>query len=102
MGSWDGQRIVTEGPYRWVRHPLYVVGTVFWIALSLVLSNGAILLMSVLIFVLIVRRTRIEEEKLVEAFGERYCVYKTLTGRFIPRLKLLKPVQLRSQKVGSR
>jgi protein-S-isoprenylcysteine O-methyltransferase Ste14 len=67
---------------------------VFWIALSLVLSNGPILLMSVLIFGLIVRRTRIEEEKLMEAFGERYRVYKTLTGRFIPRLHLLQPVQL--------
>jgi protein-S-isoprenylcysteine O-methyltransferase Ste14 len=97
MGSWDGQRIVTDGPYRWVRHPLYVVGTVFWIALSLVLANWAILLMSVLIFVLIVRRTRIEEEKLMEAFGERYRVYKTLTGRFIPYHHLRRPVQFRSR-----
>ena len=98
IGSRNGQRIVTGGPYRWVRHPLYSVGTVFWIALSLVLANWAILLMSVLIFVLIVRRTRIEEEKLIEAFGERYRVYRTLTGRFMPRLNLLKSVQLRSQK----
>jgi protein-S-isoprenylcysteine O-methyltransferase Ste14 len=94
MGIRTGQRIVTDGPYRWVRHPLYSVGTVFWIALSLVLSNGAILFMSLVIFVLIVRRTRIEEEKLMEAFGERYRVYKTYTGRFIPRLHLLKPVQV--------
>ncbi len=98
MGSRNGQRIVTDGPYRWVRHPLYSVGTVFWMALSLVLANWAILLMSVLIFVLIVRRTRIEEEKLIEAFGERYRGYRTRTGRFIPRLNLLKPAQLRSQK----
>ncbi len=97
IGSREGQRIVTEGPYRWVRHPLYSVGTAFWIALSLVLSNGAILLMSVLIFVLIVRRTRVEEEKLMEAFGERYRVYRTRTGQFVPRLKLLKPVQFRSR-----
>ena len=102
MGSWDGQRIVTEGPYRWVRHPLYVVGTVFWIALSLVLANWAILLMSVLIFVLIVRRTRIEEAKLTEAFGQRYGAYRMTTGRFIPRLQLPKSVQLRLQKARNR
>jgi protein-S-isoprenylcysteine O-methyltransferase Ste14 len=102
MGIRTGQRIVTDGPYRWVRHPLYFVGSVFWMALSLVLANWAILLMSVVIFVLIVRRTRIEEEKLMEAFGERYRVYKTLTGRFIPRLHLIKPVPFRSQKAGSR
>ena len=92
MGSRKGQGIVTEGPYRWVRHPLYSVGTVFWIALSLVLSNGAILLMRGLIFVLIVRRTRIEEEKLIEVFGQRYGAYRMTTGRFIPRLHPLKPV----------
>ena len=92
IGIRKGQRLVTEGPYRWVRHPLYSVGTVFWIALSLVLSNGAILLMSVLIVVLIVRRTQMEEEKLIESFGKQYRVYNTHTGRFIPRLKLLKPV----------
>lgn len=102
MGSWDGQRIVTDGPYRWVRHPLYSVGTVFWIALSLVLANWAILLMSVLIFVFIVRRTRIEEEKLIEAFGQRYDAYRTTTGRFMPRLKLPKSVQFRLQKARSR
>lgn len=104
MGSWDGQRIVTDGPYRWVRHPLYSVGTVFWIALSLVLANWAILLMSVLIFVLIVRRTRIEEEKLIEAFGKRYGAYRTTTGRFMPRLKLFKYLRLDSQRevTGSR
>lgn len=102
MGSQTGQSIVTEGPYRWVRHPLYSVGTVFWIALSLVLANWAILLMSVLIFVFIVRRTRIEEEKLIEAFGQRYDAYRTTTGRFMPRLKLPKSVQFRLQKARSR
>ncbi len=102
IGSQKGQRLVTEGAYRWVRHPLYSLGTVFWIALSLVLSNGAILLMSVLIFVLIVRRTRIEEEELMEAFGKRYGVYRTTTGQFMPRLKLPKSVQFRLQKARSR
>ena len=102
MGSRTGQSIVTDGPYRWVRHPLYSVGTVFWIALSLVLANWAILLMSVLIFVFIVRRTRIEEEKLIEAFGQRYDAYRTTTGRFMPRLKLPKSVQFRLQKARSR
>lgn len=102
MGSQTGQSIVTDGPYRWVRHPLYSVGTVFWIALSLVLANWAILLMSVLIFVFIVRRTRIEEEKLIEAFGQRYDAYRTTTGRFMPRLKLPESVQFRLQKARSR
>ena len=98
MGIRTGQRIVTDGPYRWVPHPLYFVGSVFWMALSLVLANWAILLMSVLIFVLIVRRTRIEEEKLIEAFGQRYGAYRTTTGRFMPRLKLLKYLRLESQR----
>ena len=36
---------------------------------------------------LIVIRTRTEEEKLVERFGDAYSNYMERTGRFIPRLK---------------
>ncbi len=35
---------------------------------------------------LLVLRTRIEEEKLIERFGEDYKEYMKRTGRFLPRL----------------
>jgi len=38
------------------------------------------------VFLLLVIRTRIEEEKLVARFGQGYRDYMDRTGRFLPRL----------------
>ncbi len=82
--------LVTHGPYRWVRHPLYLVGTLFWIGFSLVSANWFVGLMSILSFVVVVARTPIEEAKLMERFGEQYREYRRRTGRFLPNLRCSK------------
>ncbi len=76
--------LVTHGPYRWVRHPLYLVGTLFWIGFSLVSANWFVGLMSILSFAAVVIRTPIEEAKLIQRFGEDYRQYMKRTGRFLP------------------
>jgi protein-S-isoprenylcysteine O-methyltransferase Ste14 len=40
-----------------------------------------------LLFVVLVIRTRVEEENLVARFGESYRSYMERTGRFLPRMK---------------
>lgn len=76
--------LVTHGPYRWVRHPLYLVGTLFWIGVSLVSASWFVGLMSLLSFAAVVIRTPIEEAKLIQRFGEDYQQYRKRTGRFLP------------------
>ncbi len=78
--------LVTHGPYRCVRHPFYVVALLLFIALSFLLANWFILLMSILGIVLLAIRTRIEEAKLIEKFDDEYREYMKRTGRFVPRL----------------
>jgi protein-S-isoprenylcysteine O-methyltransferase Ste14 len=53
---------------------------------SIVTANWYLFLTSLLPFALLVARTRIEEEKLVERFGDEYREYMSRTGRFWPRL----------------
>lgn len=82
----EAHYLVTRGPYRWVRHPLYLAGTAFFIALSLISANWyflAALLLGVLPLML---RTRMEEAALVERFGDEYRDYMNRTGRFLPRI----------------
>ena len=76
--------LVTHGLYRWVRHPLYLVGTLFWIGVSLVSASWFVGLMSMLSFAAVVIRTPIEEAKLIQRFGEDYRQYMKRTGRFLP------------------
>ena len=78
--------LVTRGPYRWVRHPFYLATALAVVANSLVTANWFLALTGGTLFGLLVLRTRTEEEKLIERFGEDYKKYMERTGRFLPRL----------------
>ncbi len=78
--------LVSSGPYRWVRHPFYDAMALAVLANSLVAANWFLLSSGGLLIVLIIVRTRTEEEKLVERFGDAYRAYMDRTGRFLPRL----------------
>jgi protein-S-isoprenylcysteine O-methyltransferase Ste14 len=78
--------LITHGPYRWVRHPLYSVGTLLFIAFALMAANWFIGLASLVVFVMLMIRLPKEEEKLIERFGDEYRAYMKRTGRFLPRL----------------
>jgi protein-S-isoprenylcysteine O-methyltransferase Ste14 len=79
--------LVTHGPYRWVRHPLYTVGSATFIGFSLLAANWFIPTMLVLAMSVLLKRTPIEEAQLIERFGDEYRQYMQTTGRYLPRLK---------------
>ena len=80
-------QLVTHGPYRWVRHPLYTAATAAFLALGLIAANAFILVMGVVIFaaiaLLVVPR---EEAELAGKFGAAYAGYKQRTGALVPRM----------------
>ncbi len=77
--------LVTDGPYRWVRHPFYVAFALAMAADALVTANWFLALTGAVAVALIAIRTRTEEQKLIERFGDDYRHYMERTGRFIPR-----------------
>jgi protein-S-isoprenylcysteine O-methyltransferase Ste14 len=79
--------LVTHGPYRWVRHPFYDCAALLIVATSLVASNWFLMMTGGLVLVLLVVRTRTEEEKLLARFGDAYRRYRERTGRFLPNLE---------------
>ncbi len=82
------QSLVTHGPYRWVRHPLYSAGAFGFFALGLVAANWFItgmMLLGILMLPLLVEK---EEAQLLAKFGENYRAYMSRTGRFLPKLKV--------------
>lgn len=80
-------KLVTSGPYRRVRHPLYSVGASFAVSLTLLAANWFMGLVSATGLVLLLIRLPKEEEKLIERFGDEYRAYAERTGRFLPRFK---------------
>lgn len=79
--------LVTHGPYRWVRHPMYTVSLLMVIAAFLLSANWFVGLTGILAMtVLMVVRTPKEEAQLLEKFGDEYREYTRRAGRFLPRL----------------
>ena len=79
--------LVTTGPYRWVRHPLYSVGTLLFLSFALMASNWFIGLATLLSLGMLLIRLPREEENLINRFGDEYRTYMKRTGRLIPRLR---------------
>ena len=78
--------LVTSGPYRWVRHPLYTVGSSMFIAFGMMADSWFIAGLGILTFILMAIRTPKEEANLIEKFGDEYREYMKRTGRFFPKL----------------
>ena len=76
--------LVMHGPYRWVRHPFYDCAALLVVAGSLTAANWFLFMNGIVVFSLLVIRTRTEEENLVARFGDSYRAYRERTGRFLP------------------
>lgn len=83
----DQHTLVTHGPYRWVRHPMYTVLFAFGVGLMLVTANGVVGgPMAVALAGIAALRVSKEEALMIERFGDDYREYMRRTGRFLPRL----------------
>ncbi|HUG19970.1 MAG TPA: isoprenylcysteine carboxylmethyltransferase family protein, partial [Planctomycetaceae bacterium] len=79
--------LVTTGPYRKVRHPFYTSAFVGMLSGGLIMANWFVVLVgSIACFAFLIPRTRIEEQKLIERFGDDYRELMQRTGRFFPRI----------------
>lgn len=81
-----GHRLVTNGVYSRVRHPMYAAIFLFSIAQGLLLANwlagwSALATFAPLYFI----RTPREEAMMRERFGDEYRAYTARTGRLFPR-----------------
>ena len=78
--------LVTTGPYRWVRHPLYSAGIIFWFGISLLAATWVFMALTGAALLFLLRRVPQEEADLLEKFGDNYRAYMEHTGRFFPRV----------------
>ena len=86
LAIFDQHALVTGGPYRFMRHPMYSAIMAMSAALFLTTANwflgGSLLAAALLVGVF---RTPLEERTLSARFGDSYTHYAAHTGRFVPR-----------------
>jgi protein-S-isoprenylcysteine O-methyltransferase Ste14 len=81
----ERHRLITQGIYRRVRHPMYAALFLYSIGQALVLPNwvaGPSYLVS--FGILFALRIRAEERMMLETFGEGYASYMARTKRLVP------------------
>ena len=81
----EDHELVTSGPYRWVRNPLYTAGVLLFTSLGLVSASWYLIAGAALTFALVRLRLPKEETELEARFGQEYRDYARRTGRFLPR-----------------
>jgi protein-S-isoprenylcysteine O-methyltransferase Ste14 len=84
----EAQELVTNGPYRWIRHPMYTTFFLLHTSVFFLTANwfiGITWLFGLTVIILL--RVRREEAMLLDKFGGEYGTYMNNTGRFIPTFK---------------
>ena len=81
------QRLVVEGPYRYVRNPLYLTGFSLIVGATLLTRSWALLLLTAIYLAQLTLQVPLEERELRGRFGAPYRRYCELVPRFVPRLR---------------
>lgn len=79
-------KLVTHGIYRYIRHPLYTIGSSLFVSFGMMADSWFIAALGIFTFILMAIRTPKEEANLIEKFGDEYREYMKRTGRFLPKL----------------
>jgi protein-S-isoprenylcysteine O-methyltransferase Ste14 len=90
------QRLVVEGPYRYVRNPLYDGDFCLIFGAALLTRSWALVLVAALDLALLAFQLPFEERELRERFGIPYQRYCELVPRFIPRRRPVRQQDLQT------
>jgi protein-S-isoprenylcysteine O-methyltransferase Ste14 len=82
-------QLVSDGPYRYVRHPIYTAMIAIAVGTTLVFRSYLLLALTLLSIVTHLWWATTEEKLLNshEGLGDDYRIYASRTGRFLPRIR---------------
>lgn len=82
-----GQRLITSGPYRFIRHPIYsavylILGSTFFLSANWLIGLAWIGMNALEV----TSRIHYEESLMLQFFGDAYHDYRKKTGRLFPKI----------------
>jgi len=80
-------KLVTSGPYRRIRHPMYTALIVYELSWVLVSAGFLFFVYYVITVLLMIVRIPKEERMMLEKYGEEYRSYMKRTGRLLPHFR---------------
>ena len=87
MGVWKRERtvLVKQGPYQFVRHPIYLFQTIMLGGVFFLLPSAFLVVLLGVHLACVLIKALDEESYLLEVHGPQYRNYLSKTGRFLPR-----------------
>ena len=84
------KKLVTDGVYKRIRHPMYSAHLLWGIAQLFIFPNYLVGPLALILFLAVIK-TRIprEERAMIDEFGDKYNEYIKQTGRILPRIGVL-------------
>lgn len=83
----EDHKLITTGPYKRVRHPMYLGIFVYTIGLCIISLDILVMLFFVFTIWVNYRRIPSEEQMMIERFGDEYLEYMKRTGRLFPSIR---------------
>jgi len=81
------QALISTGPYRKLRHPLYLGLFLLTVSVPLFFAQmGIFILATIIMGTVLNKRMKIEEQSMEDVMGEKYITWKNTRYRFIPWL----------------
>ena len=80
----DDHKLITNGPYALVRHPIYTGLLLGFVGTALALGEWRGVISVVLVFCVLLHKLRLEDKWLLEQFGSEYEVYCQKVSALIP------------------
>ena len=77
--------LITDGPFRRIRHPIYAFSILLMLCSAIVLPTAPMLVVAAIGIALYYLKARNEERHMLASHGEAYVRYVGRTGRFLPR-----------------
>jgi len=74
---------VTNGLYRYSRHPMYITAFVFFLGVSIATASWVFLLFTILLIAASFYFAPLEEQSCLEKYGDAYREYMSRTPRYI-------------------
>lgn len=87
-GMVDGHRLVTTGPYRFVRHPMYLSVLVCFAGSTIAIGSYVIATVTLVFLPIAISWAATEERLLASSgLGQQFQDYQRRAGRLVPRLR---------------
>lgn len=86
-GQMQAAAVMADGPYRYVRNPLYIGGWCMMLAMALLMPPSGALVSMALLTLFLLRLIFGEEAYLGDQLGEPYRAYLRTVPRLMPRLR---------------